>query len=153
MGIQGRAVARGIHVYSKERLASANLGGGGEGIARRGSRTRTRWERGRRCGGSEEDVGDATEHADVEAGGPSAVVVRDVDLQYGANRVRAGRGSEESPEEGTIQGRRGGSAGVAGAWFGANRLGRGKRKWGGRLLQAGRQATGRQDVEGVADVG
>ncbi len=141
MGIQGWAVAGGIQVYSKERLAWANLGGGGEGIARR------------RCGGSEEDVGDAAEHADVETGAPAAVVVRDVDLRYGADGVRAGRGSGESPEEGTIQGRRGGSAGVAGASFGANRLWGRQRKWGGRLLQAGRQATVRRDVEGVADVG
>ena len=89
VGIQGRAVARGIRVYSKERLARANLGGVGEGIARRGSRTR--WGRGRRCGGSEEDVGDAAEHADVEAGGPHNAVVRDVGLQYGADGVRAGR--------------------------------------------------------------
>ncbi len=38
-------------------------------------RWRWRWGRGRGCGRSEEDVGDTAEHADVEVGAPSAVVV------------------------------------------------------------------------------
>ncbi len=49
---------------------------------------------GKKCGRSEEDVGDAAEHADVEAGAPSTVVVRDVDLRYGVDGVRTGRGVE-----------------------------------------------------------
>ncbi len=60
--------------------------------------------RGRRSGGSEEDVGNAAEHAEVEVGAPSAVVVRDGDQRHAADGVGARRGSGESPEKGTIQG-------------------------------------------------
>ncbi len=139
VGIQGWVLARGDRSIFE---GTSRTGGVGEGIARRGAGTRR--GRGRRCGGSEEDVGDAAEHADVEAGAPSAIVVGEVDLRYGADGVLIGRGSGESPEEGTIQGRWGGRAGVAGAWFGTDRGREGK--WGGGLLQAGRQATVRRDV-------
>ena len=151
VGVQGWAIARETRVYSEERLTRANLGGVGEGIAWRGTGAR-RWGR-RRSGGSEEVVGDVAEHADVEAGGTSAVVVGDVDLRDRVDGVGVGRGSGESPEEGTIKGRWDGGAGVAGAWFGASGLWGGKRKRGGGLLQAGRQATVWRDVNGVADVG
>ncbi len=56
----------GKRVYSKEGRTRANLVGVGEGIAGRG--TGTRRGRGRRGGGGEEDVGDATEHAEVKRG-------------------------------------------------------------------------------------
>ena len=60
-------------MYLKERHTRANLGGIGEGVARRG--TGTRRGRGRGCRVDKEDVGDAAEHADVEAGAPSAIVM------------------------------------------------------------------------------
>ncbi len=144
----GGSEGGGARVYSKERRTWANLGSVGEGIAGRGAGTRR--GRGRRGGGGEEDVGDATEHAEVEARAPSSVVAGDVDLRCGADGVGTGRGSGESPEEGAIQGRWGGGAGVAGAWCGADTAGggiwEGKGEWGGGLLQAGRQATVRRDV-------
>ncbi len=108
----------------------------GEGIAGRGAGARR--GRGGRCGRGEEDVGDAAEHAEVEAWAPPAGVVGDVDLRCGADGVGTGRGSGEPPEEGAVQGRWGGGAGVAGARLGA--ADGGIRGWEGKggdgLLQA-----------------